>query len=345
MTAGGDERFVEGPVPRVRSLSREEFVLHYRGRSPVVVEGGALETRAYRRWDPDYLVERCGETPLELLSHVYEAGAIAREYARAASRRTSFGELVRDVEAGRPGTGYLFNTEQAVFRVNDSDPDLRVGRGARANPGLAILGEDFEVPGFMCAADLIYCMLVLGSSRDKSPLHYDLSGEVKTVVQIRGRKRVLLFPPDQVRRLYVASWFEPPLNDFDLPYISRAELRAPDLERFPELARARCLEAVLEPGDVLYWPSFWFHDVTNLDDPTLAVTVAYEELRASSMHLREHLAFLSRLLLRRLRARGSEPSEELREAFLEMETVLLSDEMLAKTSLWSWCHEANRPDA
>ena len=44
-----------------------------------------------------------------------------------------------------------------------------------------------------------------------------------------------------------------------------------------------------------------------------------------------------------MRARGAEPNEELRQAFLEMEAILLSDEMLAKTSLWSWSHEANRP--
>ena len=33
------------------------------------------------------------------------------------------------------------------------------------------------------------------------------------------------------------------------------------LEHFPEFARAKALTAVLEPGDMLYLPSLWWHEV------------------------------------------------------------------------------------
>eukprot|EP00966_Prymnesium_polylepis_P003553 81224-Prymnesium_polylepis.1 len=43
------------------------------------------------------------------------------------------------------------------------------------------------------------------------------------------------------------------------------DVEAPDLQRFPALARARGLETTLEAGDVLWLPAFWFHHVRQLD--------------------------------------------------------------------------------
>ena len=51
------------------------------------------------------------------------------------------------------------------------------------------------------------------------------------------------------------------------------DFETPDLERFPALARARGLETTLEPGDVLWLPSFYWHYVRQLDEgsPNLSV--------------------------------------------------------------------------
>ena len=47
---------------------------------------------------------------------------------------------------------------------------------------------------------------------------------------------------------------------------TQVDVEAADLARFPALRRARGLEAILEPGDVLWLPSFYWHHVRQLDD-------------------------------------------------------------------------------
>jgi hypothetical protein len=46
------------------------------------------------------------------------------------------------------------------------------------------------------------------------------------------------------------------------------DVERPDFENFPAAARARGLEAVLEPGDVLWLPRFHWHYVHQLDAPS-----------------------------------------------------------------------------
>jgi len=332
----GDGDFVGGEVPRLASLTRLEFLERYRGRMPFVLAGGAARSRAFRLWSPEYLAERWGTAQLEVLVHVYELEALASDYARAGTRVTDLASFLRDHCAGKPGTGYLINSQLAVFRADARDPELRVGRGRQANPELAGLSDDFELPSFLTEEDLVYSALFLGSSRDKSPLHYDRGGEGKTLTQIRGRKRVLLFAPDQLRHLYVRGLFEPSRTPFDQPFVSRVNLRAPDFERFPALREARALEAVLEPGDILYWPPFWLHDFTNLDDPTIAAVCILEELRPTAMLARELVLCLCSELERRFRARGEQPTPETVRAFEELESLLLSPELAARKTMWGW---------
>jgi len=47
---------------------------------------------------------------------------------------------------------------------------------------------------------------------------------------------------------------------------SIADLASPDLARMPALGRARGMEGVLEPGDVLWLPRFHWHYVRQLGD-------------------------------------------------------------------------------
>ena len=97
--------------------------------------------------------------------------------------------------------------------------------------------------------------------------HYDLSDNLACVAA--GRRRFTLFPPDQVRNLYVG-----PL-DFTLAGqpVSLVSLNAPDLERFPRFAdaMAHAVTADLEPGDALYIPPLWWHQVEALSPVNLLV--------------------------------------------------------------------------
>lgn len=99
-------------------------------------------------------------------------------------------------------------------------------------------------------------------NRTHTATHWDQSQNLACVVT--GRRRWTLFPPGQLKNLYVG-----PL-DFTLAGqpISLVDIDSPDLETYPRFAEA--LEAAsqveLGPGDALYIPAMWWHDVLSLDD-------------------------------------------------------------------------------
>jgi hypothetical protein len=92
--------------------------------------------------------------------------------------------------------------------------------------------------------------------------HYDLMENIGVVVA--GRRRFILFPPEQLVNLYVGP-FE--LTPAGTP-ISLVDLAAPDLERFPRFAEAAAVAqgAELAPGDAIYIPFHWWHAVDSLED-------------------------------------------------------------------------------
>ncbi|WP_066647735.1 MULTISPECIES: cupin-like domain-containing protein [Sphingomonas] len=98
-------------------------------------------------------------------------------------------------------------------------------------------------------------------NRTKTAAHWDLPQNLACV--LAGRRRFTLFPTDQVANLYVGP------IDFTLAGqpSSLADIEAPDFDRYPRFAEAfdHALVAELDPGDVLYVPSLWWHAVTGLE--------------------------------------------------------------------------------
>jgi hypothetical protein len=102
--------------------------------------------------------------------------------------------------------------------------------------------------------------LFMGSPGVKSQLHYDLSHNA--FVQLSGRKYFLLFPPESERLLYLYPRTHPHYRQSQVNTSATPE----DISRFsPLFAYGRGMEVVLVPGDLLYIPPGWFHEVTSLD--------------------------------------------------------------------------------
>lgn len=99
-------------------------------------------------------------------------------------------------------------------------------------------------------------------NRTHTATHWDLSQNLACVVA--GRRRFTLFPPDQLKNLYVG-----PL-EFTLAGqpISLVDIDEPDLKTYPRFAEAQkaALRAELGPGDALYIPSMWWHNVHSIED-------------------------------------------------------------------------------
>jgi len=99
------------------------------------------------------------------------------------------------------------------------------------------------------------------SNATRAQTHNDNDYNIACVVA--GRRRFVLFPPDQVKNLYIGPFERTPSGR----PISLASLETPDFDIFPKLreAIAHAQVAELEPGDALYIPRYWWHHVQALD--------------------------------------------------------------------------------
>jgi hypothetical protein len=97
--------------------------------------------------------------------------------------------------------------------------------------------------------------------------HYDNLDGINCMVA--GRKRFTFFPPDQFPNLYVGPLDLAPGGQ----PTSLVKVSAPDLERYPRFAEALAhAETVdVEPGDAIFIPAFWWHNVESLEPLNLSM--------------------------------------------------------------------------
>ena len=115
--------------------------------------------------------------------------------------------------------------------------------------------------------------------------HYDIHDNIACVVA--GARQFTLFPPDQIKNLYVG----PILNAPGGVPISMVDLKAPDLRHFPRFAQALevAQQAVLEPGDAIYIPALWWHAVESLQSFNLLVNYWWGGLSQSGIPPKDSL--------------------------------------------------------
>jgi hypothetical protein len=95
----------------------------------------------------------------------------------------------------------------------------------------------------------------LGPARTVTPLHCDYDDNI--FAQIWGSKRIFLAPPHHGEFLYTRE-ANPVL--FGSPF----DPEAPDYEAYPLARQAALVEVIVHPGDMLYVPAGWYHQVRAL---------------------------------------------------------------------------------
>jgi hypothetical protein len=98
-------------------------------------------------------------------------------------------------------------------------------------------------------------------NRTVAAAHHDLSNNLACCMV--GRRRFTLFPPEQVENLYPGPLEPTPAGQV----VTMVDLREPDFARYPRFreALAAAQVAEMEPGDVLFYPALWWHEVDALD--------------------------------------------------------------------------------
>lgn len=113
-------------------------------------------------------------------------------------------------------------------------------------------------------------------NRSRIPAHQDVPDNLACVVA--GRRRVTLFPPDQLENLYIGPLDHTPAGQA----VSLVDFHAPDHARFPKFAEAmrHARGAVLEPGDAVLIPSMWWHHMEGLESFNVLVNYWWRQVPA-----------------------------------------------------------------
>ncbi|KAM5153008.1 HSPB1-associated protein 1 [Mantella aurantiaca] len=124
-----------------------------------------------------------------------------------------------------------------------------------------VMWEDFGFPGRGGQESTLW----VGSRGANTPCHIDSYG-CNLVLQVEGRKRWHLFPPEDTDHLYPTR----------IPYeessiFSRVNVVNPDRSRYPSFSNAHPHVVTLHPGQVLFVPRHWWHYVELVDDVTVSV--------------------------------------------------------------------------
>ncbi len=112
-----------------------------------------------------------------------------------------------------------------------------------------------------------YRWMVIGPKRSGSPFHVDPYRTSAWNGLISGRKRWALYPYERIPPGVDVEWDEDGNYESDSPEPVKWLL-----EVYPHLKPDQMpLECIMEPGDLIFVPSGWWHQVLNLTD-TVAVT-------------------------------------------------------------------------
>lgn len=87
--------------------------------------------------------------------------------------------------------------------------------------------------------------------------HYD--GTPNFAASLGGLRRWIMAAPSECDKLYLLQ------RESASSRHSEVDWSAPDDQKFPKFKETRANEIILQPGDVLYVPSYWFHYIVSLN--------------------------------------------------------------------------------
>jgi hypothetical protein len=226
---------VERAAPPRDSDVEPDYV---RGGKPVVVAGGAANWPA-AGWTLESLRARAGSA--KVLAHrstsLYFGLDEEQGGPKLKEEEMTLDSFISMLSAPRDDTMHYYLQRASI---PDRLPEL--------------LG-DLRYPDGVAPRSVYLINLWFGPGGNVTRLHYDVPNNF--LIQFYGRKRITLFSPQDTGRVYPFR-----TKAYNM---SQVDIDAPDLHRFPRFADAQPYEAEIGPGDMLYIPPYWWHQVYSLE--------------------------------------------------------------------------------
>lgn len=235
-------------LPRVDKISVEEFQACYLQPQKPCIITGLKRWAAYDLWNRSYLRASYGDIVVKASRSVnHRHPDLSQNPAPPPTTKVKFSDYVDLVWSGATSARNLF--------VIGDNIALYSSRAAPENQ-YSSLSKDVEVPELVDRARLRYVGFWLSAQGTESCMHFDANGCHNLNVQVRGKKRAILSSPDRCDLLY--QYPRTQLSE-NFAQFSRVDPFQPDLDRFPLYANVTRWHGVLETGDALFIPAYWYH--------------------------------------------------------------------------------------
>src|SRR3954454_7270795 len=242
----------DASIERRAGLSSDEFLdRYYAANRPVILTGEMSTWPALAKWTPDYLKQAVGSKTIEFQGDRSKSDRF--EIHKDAHRREmpfdQFIDLVSRPSAGNDAYLTAYNSARNTEAISMLHPDLGFLE--------KFLSREVQQPKGM---------MWMGPAGTLTSLHHDLTNNL--IAQVVGRKRLLVLPAAEVGKLYNHLHVFSEISDLEDPALT--------LDRFPLLEHARFTEVTLMPGEMIFMPLAWWHQVRSID---FSVTITYTNFR------------------------------------------------------------------
>ncbi|WP_138505864.1 cupin-like domain-containing protein [Nostoc sp. PA-18-2419] len=229
-------------ILKIKNPSQKEFIEAWRQYQPFLIDGIVESWNACKDWSNDYLLKKCENNiiPVEFSPKSYLENyeyVLEKSYKQEEMKLKDYIDII-----SRNKKEINFEYYMAQLNFEKYFPQLT---------------GDINYPKYFSIKPLINFWF--GSSGRTTTLHFDLVHNI--FAQIRGRKRILMFPPFNYLSLY------PPLGESGThAHFSKVNPINLDLELFPKFPWKDKIEVILQAEEMLYIPPGWWHHVTALDE-------------------------------------------------------------------------------
>ncbi|TGO61403.1 hypothetical protein BOTNAR_0129g00140 [Botryotinia narcissicola] len=239
-------------VPRVKIDSSVEFDKILDASKPVILEGLDIGV-CTQEWTSEYLKDRVG-ADREVVVHEASSENMNFSSKNFAYVTKKFGDFLDEVEKGSK----LYLRSLSAEKASELPADI-----VKDYPAIS---ADFKLPPELASVmDNAHSSPLRISGPVNMWLHYDVMANV--LCQVRGSKRLLLFPPSDVKYFDFA------------PGASSSGINVFETLSDPSLSHTHPHEVLLQPGDVLFLPSLWLHTASPTSGMSVAVNVFFRNLR------------------------------------------------------------------
>lgn len=215
-------------IERVKSISKKDFYNNYvKKQKPLVIEKLTEDWPAYKKWNLNYIKELAGEKTVPLYDDRPVSHKDGFNEAHAKMKMADYVDLLQT----KP-------TNYRIFLYN-------------LMKEVPVLKDDFKWPNIGLKLVKQLPMLFFGGENSKVFMHYDIDYSNILHFHFHGKKRCILFAPNQTPFLYKVPHALISREDIDFDN--------PDFDKWPALKKAQGLVANLSHGEMLYMPEGYWH--------------------------------------------------------------------------------------